>query len=406
MQSIYLDTAIAIVFVFLLFSVIAYVIQERIAAFRKSRAKMLEYAISEIFKDAVNLDFDVLLYEHPQIDLLRKTKHEIPSYIPAANFAVALIDIIGKQSGDVTYIKDENTGLLKESEILFSEDAFERFKRGVELLKYSELKILLGSFLQNSGNYDSLQASIINWFDEYMNRVSGWYKKGTRNNLLAISVCLVIFFNIDAIYLIQNVFHNSQLRSTLVAAAERTVDQSSEINKVLKNNIETKLASIDTLYQSKIKSASDSTGKVKLISEWTSFSKSIIDSLNYYNKDNYNSLLNEASNYDLPIGWTLPDSLDSLAHIQPAKGIWAEIKNKYKRIEFYLSNFAKLQNNDKLSNTNQRSVLTMLFGWLIAAVCISFGAPFWFDLLGKLVNTRRAGIKPADSTSDKNSKSK
>ncbi len=36
----------------------------------------------------------------------------------------------------------------------------------------------------------------------------------------------------------------------------------------------------------------------------------------------------------------------------------------------------------------------VFLGWAIAAGCISMGAPFWFDLLLKLVNLRRSGIKP------------
>jgi len=36
-----------------------------------------------------------------------------------------------------------------------------------------------------------------------------------------------------------------------------------------------------------------------------------------------------------------------------------------------------------------------LFGWLATALMAGFGAPFWFELLGKLVNLRGVGIKPA-----------
>ncbi len=33
-------------------------------------------------------------------------------------------------------------------------------------------------------------------------------------------------------------------------------------------------------------------------------------------------------------------------------------------------------------------------GWLLMAIAVSLGAPFWFDLLNKLVNLRMAGVKP------------
>lgn len=37
-------------------------------------------------------------------------------------------------------------------------------------------------------------------------------------------------------------------------------------------------------------------------------------------------------------------------------------------------------------------------GWLLTAVAVSLGAPFWFDLLNKLVNLRMAGLKPDKAT--------
>ena len=46
------------------------------------------------------------------------------------------------------------------------------------------------------------------------------------------------------------------------------------------------------------------------------------------------------------------------------------------------------------------SLLKSCLGWLISGFAISMGAPFWFELLGKIVNVRNAGQKPA-STTDK-----
>ena len=37
-------------------------------------------------------------------------------------------------------------------------------------------------------------------------------------------------------------------------------------------------------------------------------------------------------------------------------------------------------------------------GWLMTAIAVSLGAPFWFDLLNKLVNLRLAGVKPDRAT--------
>ncbi|MBE9005407.1 hypothetical protein IQ259_10215 [Fortiea sp. LEGE XX443] len=62
------------------------------------------------------------------------------------------------------------------------------------------------------------------------------------------------------------------------------------------------------------------------------------------------------------------------------------------------------QQLDMVSNNNsQKTVqitnyLTMVAGWFVSGIAISMGAPFWFDLLGKVVNVRNSGKKPASST--------
>jgi len=38
-----------------------------------------------------------------------------------------------------------------------------------------------------------------------------------------------------------------------------------------------------------------------------------------------------------------------------------------------------------------------LVGWLLTAFAVRQGAPFWFDLLNRLVNVRGSGSKPGPS---------
>lgn len=42
-------------------------------------------------------------------------------------------------------------------------------------------------------------------------------------------------------------------------------------------------------------------------------------------------------------------------------------------------------------------ILTMIPGWIFSGIAIAMGAPFWFDLLGKFVNVRNVGRRPASS---------
>jgi hypothetical protein len=49
--------------------------------------------------------------------------------------------------------------------------------------------------------------------------------------------------------------------------------------------------------------------------------------------------------------------------------------------------------------------LKYLLGWLITACAVSFGAPFWFDMLNKIMVVRST-IKPQEKSQPEASKDK
>ncbi len=51
------------------------------------------------------------------------------------------------------------------------------------------------------------------------------------------------------------------------------------------------------------------------------------------------------------------------------------------------------------SSLSVRGWIVTVFGWLITALAISLGAPFWFNLLQDLLNLRSSGPRPRGSTS-------
>jgi hypothetical protein len=42
-----------------------------------------------------------------------------------------------------------------------------------------------------------------------------------------------------------------------------------------------------------------------------------------------------------------------------------------------------------------------IIGWLITALAVAMGAPFWFDLLSRLINLRGTGPKPATTAASR-----
>lgn len=389
-MSVYLDTIISIIFVFFLFSTIGYIIHEWWAALREKRGKLLEYAIGEVLNDRLNKSFNILLYEHPQIDLLRKTQNHLPSYIPASNFATAVIDIIGNECINIYYRTNE-VGMLEEHTSDHPSDPYQRFIEGLNKLKHSELKILLQSLLLRVTSYDELQVNIENWFNQYMDRVTGWYKRDTTKTLRIIAVFVVIFFNVDAIYLVQSIYRNEQLRNTLVAAADKMVDNKSEVNAVFGSSLKTQLQDLDSSFSRSIRSA-DSLKRDSLNNQWGKQRALLVDSTLKLRQQQYNTWVERINSYGLPIGWSLSDStgkdFTSTVPAQKSKVGWFKKMRRY---------FENIQNQETVPGMPKRTLLTILLGWLIAAIAISFGAPFWFDLLNRVVNIRHAGIKPEET---------
>src|SRR5205085_1650511 len=116
-----LDVAIGLVFVYLAVSLVCSALNEVIEGRLKNRSKDLERGIRELLTnttpaaqgtaDAIpegparpnQLNIVQTLYDHPLISGLfkndystAKKKGQLPSYIPSRNFALALMDIVGR----------------------------------------------------------------------------------------------------------------------------------------------------------------------------------------------------------------------------------------------------------------------------------------------------------------------
>ncbi len=96
---------------------------------------------------------------------------------------------------------------------------------------------------------------------------------------------------------------------------------------------------------------------------------------------------------------------ESISCLQTAEdGVNKEncLKNISNDVNLALDNISPLPIGWDLSEPFQKqfspfslkNIVEVTIGWLITAVAISMGAPFWFGLLTKLINVRNAGNKP------------
>lgn len=359
-NSQFIEVGIGLVFVYLLMSIMVSAVNEAFVSFRSHRGKELKDALTLALDDNQNKNWVELIYDHPLIDTLKKSEKRPPSYISAASFATSLIEVISNEAIKDSY-KVSGENITYES-VPSNSSPLENFKEGLGKLKHSDTKILLQSFVNNSdNNYDTLKLNIENWFNEYMDRVTGWYKKKAVRRLRVIAVILTIIMNVNTIDVSTALWTNAVLRESVVATAENFAKQNSTLpNSKKDTTLEQQVSHIKGLYKDM--------GMLNLPIGWEDQNKKI-DTL----RKNYG---------------------DNKSAIKGRKDI-GSIKKWFLKI-FLWKNYAW----DFLGIYFSQIGIKRLLGWLFTAIAISFGAPFWFDMLNKLINLRNAGKQSTPQKSE------
>jgi len=168
--SVVIDVVIGLTLVYLLLSLVSAAIREGIAGIFKSRSQFLHRGVSELLGDD-SLVAD--LYRHPLVAALyrgtyeqARDKHDLPSYIPSRNFALALLDMAARG-------RDARNPLAANSEA--SRLSLDAVRRQVWLLQNEPVqRVVLSAIDTAGGDLSTALANVQDWFDSSMDRVSGW----------------------------------------------------------------------------------------------------------------------------------------------------------------------------------------------------------------------------------------
>jgi hypothetical protein len=256
-----LDAAIGLVFLFLIYSLLASSINEAIATFWGMRARMLRKSIIEgmltqnswkSIPESIGVGIVGFLYDIKNLFVKRdysKRNHlgwrfyqspiirnfgensvyPFPSYISPSDFAQTLrkilIDIANTDEFKNQFPDFENYTDAKKISILLENLASilptaiisPENKNGI--LDISTLSILQGHFTDAKGDMKDFENRLENWFDNHMNRVSGWYKRQIHYFLFLIGFSLAICLKIDAIRIARHLLKDDKARAQLVEMA-------------------------------------------------------------------------------------------------------------------------------------------------------------------------------------------
>ena len=213
-----LDVAIGLILIFLLLSLVCSSIREAFETVLRHRSSDLERGIREMFGDRTLTGIVADFYRHPLIEALFPGDYvpgktgNLPSYIPARSFSLAVINLLISKYAPKGESAAEGANQLEK---------FELFSKAVaNLPEGSRLKGAMEPLIAASNqDLTRLRAEIEHWFNSSMDRVSGWYKTRTQIIIAVIGLTLAVGMNVDSLAIVRYLDTNQTARSVLVDRA-------------------------------------------------------------------------------------------------------------------------------------------------------------------------------------------
>ncbi|WP_220386391.1 hypothetical protein [Frankia sp. ArI3] len=218
---------------------------------------------------------------------------------------------------------------------------------------------LTTAVVRTGGDREKIITELARWYDEAMDRLSGWYKRRVAVFLLAYAIVLAAVFNLDAVAISRALWQDGTVRDAAVTASQGQIGQAADVGPTTAGSRDAGSSDAgsggagpgDT--KDAAQSGDQETGGTSDAGVGDAVESAIRSVRN-------------ASGLALPIGWVrTSDDRDDPREVPHTVGGW----------------------------------LLKIAGLAIACFALTAGAPFWFELLGRLVNMRAAGPKPRSATS-------
>ncbi len=230
-----LEVVIGLAFVYFVLSLICSAVAETISSLQRTRAKMLVGAIENILSssDSVTEEGKALaqqFWAHPLVQALVKPRSggpadpaasqadgKGPAYIPARTFVSALLDVGARNTPKAKAAAPEHLNVvLIETKLL---DA-------IQAIPSAPLRQALLAIYRDAGeDAGAFRDAAEKWYDDSMDRVSGWYKRHIQAILWVIAILVVVLLNVDTLQLATTLWKDPSTRAALVAQADTAVQQ-------------------------------------------------------------------------------------------------------------------------------------------------------------------------------------
>jgi hypothetical protein len=324
-----LDVVIGLFFGYLVLSLAVTAANEVGAAWFGRRAWMLRKGIRNL------LDDDELarrFYDHPLIRSLQQSQRG-PSYIPSRTFAMVLLDTMAP--GTVPSAAGTGNRSIDRVLALLHRDA--------------------------DGDPEKFRANVETWFNDSMERVSGWYKRRTQFLLLIWAAVVTISTNADTLTITQALWRDPALRQALVASAEQYVAEQPRPG--------TEPVAVQAV-----------PGPPPLppdLQAEVDFQDAV---------DRYDAAIADLAELQLPIGWKRPVVV--VEGDEPVgRLVTSQATDRWPGPIW----------EDGAGQRWGSALREHALGWLLTILALSMGAPFWFDTLNRMMSIRSVGKSPEEA---------
>jgi len=220
-----LEVAIGLVMMWLVLSVATMEIQNWLTQITNVRANFLEESLLEMFKGEQGLVDQ--FYNHPAIKELfqkdRKGNLKKPTWIPSETFSRVAMELLVAASKQKASAAPEAV-------------SFSAMADGVQQVKAlnPELEELMNHLFPGLEQTNAVsfglgdvqeklkqyQENVETWFDHNMGKLSGWYKENAMMMAFVIGLVIALIFNVDTINITQRLWREPTVRQALVAQAD------------------------------------------------------------------------------------------------------------------------------------------------------------------------------------------
>ena len=247
-----LEVVIGLAFVYFVLALICSAVAETISSLQGKRPKMLAEGIENLLSGSNTItkegrDLAKLFWNHPLVQALIRPRSGRPSrarpkrrrganvsqvagkgpaYIPARTFVSALIDLGARNTSAAKQVAADTEKLATVLAKVNVPDAI----NGIPSAPLRQA--LLAIYTEADGDLNAFRRGAEKWYDDAMDRVSGWYKRHIQVVIWIIAILVALLLNVDTVQIATTLWKDPTTRAAVVARADKAVTQGQNSIKV------------------------------------------------------------------------------------------------------------------------------------------------------------------------------